>query len=166
MAFPGLIGVGAGWPAVVAVGLRGVIVTSPDGVEWNIQPSAAPANLIDAAWGGGQWVAIGLEGTILTSPDGIGWQPQNSNTRDALQAIAWSDSLRLFVVADASTPNVLTSPDGFTWTIQPLGIPNALLGIDWDGQQFIGVGYNGTIVTSSGSIMVLRIRKNRMPRPR
>ncbi len=140
---------GQGAP-LIAVGLDGIIVTSADGILWTVRRSGTTATLVDAAWDGAQGVVVGLNGTILTSPDGVTWTAQNSHTGDALQGIAWSGSI--FVVCDASTPNVLTSPDGVNWTVRPLGTADALLAIDWDGHQFVGAGYNGTIVTSPDGI--------------
>ncbi len=132
----GLLGVDAGELVggkgqeglLIAVGLDGIIVTSADGVLWTVRRSGTTATLVDAVWGGGQWVVVGMKGTILTSLDGTTWTTHDSHSGDALQGIAWSGSL--FVVSDASTPNVITSPDGITWTVRPLGTAGALQAID------------------------------------
>ena len=52
----------------VAVGLGGIILTSPDGVSWTQRTSGTRDWLIGVTHGNGLFVAVGEWGTILTSP--------------------------------------------------------------------------------------------------
>ena len=54
----------------VAVGLRGLIETSFDGVSWVVQNSPTENYLSDVAYGNNQYVIVGNFGTILTSQAG------------------------------------------------------------------------------------------------
>ena len=57
----------------VAVGVRGTIVTSPDGMTWTAQSSGTNRTLFGVACGNGTYLAVGESGVILQS-DSI-WQP-------------------------------------------------------------------------------------------
>jgi hypothetical protein len=50
------------------VGLGGVILTSPDGVNWTRQTPPTGNSLNGVTYGNGTFVAVGDCGTILTSP--------------------------------------------------------------------------------------------------
>ena len=52
----------------VAVGDGGVILTSPDGVNWTARVSGTYNSLFGVTYGNGTFVAVGDGGTILTSP--------------------------------------------------------------------------------------------------
>ena len=52
----------------MAVGWRGTILTSPDGVDWTEQTSPTRNDLFGVTYGKGTFVAVGDYGTILTSP--------------------------------------------------------------------------------------------------
>jgi hypothetical protein len=52
----------------VAVGSRGAILTSPDGVNWTAQTSPTSDDLSAVTYGNGTFVAVGYSGTIVTSP--------------------------------------------------------------------------------------------------
>jgi uncharacterized membrane protein len=75
-----LFGVTYGNGLFVAVGGRGTILTSPDGVTWTPRASGTDKFLFGVAHGNGLFVAVGWDGTILTSPDGVSWTPRASLT--------------------------------------------------------------------------------------
>jgi len=66
--FRTLHGVAHGNGLFVAVGYRGAILTSPDGVSWTAQTSGTGNWLEGVAYGNGRFVAVGDRGAILTSP--------------------------------------------------------------------------------------------------
>jgi Abnormal spindle-like microcephaly-assoc'd, ASPM-SPD-2-Hydin len=144
----GLFGLGSSGSLLVAVGLQGSILSTPDGLSWTARMSDAFNTLADVTWTGSQFVAVGLGGTILTSPDGISWATRKAGPSwEALQGVASSGAI--VVATSASQPQVFTSPDGVTsWTPHTGVAPHALLDIVWGGGLFVAVGYGGTIITS------------------
>ena len=63
-----LFGVAYGDGLFVAVGDRGIILTSPDGVDWTAQTSGTDHDLNGVTYGDGLFVAVGDRSIILTSP--------------------------------------------------------------------------------------------------
>ena len=60
----------------VAVGWDGVIVTSPDGVDWSYQDVYLDGQLCRegvtaVAWAGPHWVAVDANGGAVLSADGV-----------------------------------------------------------------------------------------------
>jgi len=90
----------------VAVGWRGTILTSRDGVRWVERPSGIEDFLQDVAYGNGTFVAVGEWGTILTSRDGVKWMQQPSGTDEDLQEVAYGNGTFVVVGNDA----LFTSP--------------------------------------------------------
>ena len=62
-----LMGVAYGNGRFVAVGRRGTILTSSDGVSWTERSSGTSQDLHGVTYGNGLFVAVGSGGTILTS---------------------------------------------------------------------------------------------------
>lgn len=99
----------------VAVGDRGVIQTSPDGVNWTQRLSSGTSgepNLYKVIFAGGRFVAVGDANSILTSTDGITWIATYSGGGGNLYGVAWSGTHYLAVGPDSMNSSV----DGITWT--------------------------------------------------
>jgi len=64
----------------VAVGNKGTVLTSPDGIAWTNQPAVTSRILYSITSGEDAYVAVGQEGTIITSMDGAAWIVRNSGT--------------------------------------------------------------------------------------
>lgn len=101
----------------VAVGDRGVIQTSPDGVNWTqrlsgVEASGGEWNLNKVIYAGGRFVVAGEANRILTSTDGITWTTAYSAGGSNLYGLAWSGTRYLAVGPDS----MITSTDGITWT--------------------------------------------------
>ncbi|MBL9208795.1 MAG: hypothetical protein JNN01_27165 [Opitutaceae bacterium] len=75
-----LWGVTYGGGRFVAVGERGVILTSNDGQTWIRQESGTTVWLLHVAYGSGQFIAVGDRETFLVSVDGVHWQRAKSVT--------------------------------------------------------------------------------------
>ena len=58
----------------VAVGERGTILTSPDGLAWTPRTSGTTAWLTSVAYGFNHYLAVGADRTILSSLDGSTWE--------------------------------------------------------------------------------------------
>jgi hypothetical protein len=87
MARPGSFGVRAGGRGVIAAGLNGTILVSPDGVGWAAQDSHTTDALQGIRWDGQQFIGVGYGGTIVTSAYGVSWFPQPSGTPANLVAV-------------------------------------------------------------------------------
>ena len=95
-------------------------MTSPDGVIWTTQTSAADIEWRSVAWGGptGQqkFVAVAENGTgdrVMTSPDGITWTTQTSAADNEWTQVAWggpTGQQKFVAVANSGTGDrVMTS---------------------------------------------------------
>nr|BCX00427.1 MAG: hypothetical protein KatS3mg041_0473 [Bacteroidota bacterium] len=62
----------------IAVGERGLLLTSADGLTWTRRASPTQSTLHGIAYGEGRFVAVGEGGSILTSEDGISWKRVSS----------------------------------------------------------------------------------------
>jgi len=143
----GLFGACSGPGSIVAVGLFGTVLSSPDGAVWTAHVSGTASTLAAVVWGGGQFVAVGLGGVILTSPDASNWTVRKTGpSGEALQGVAYSGFR--YVVTSASVAQVYTSTDGIHWLPQAVPGGHALLAVTWWANEFIAVGYGGTVLTS------------------
>ncbi len=137
----------------VAVGAKGTIVTSADGITWAAAANSATANDLYAVsvYSNSLWVAVGANGTVVTSNDGSTWKSVASNTALDLKGITYgtnSTTAALTFVAVGASGTLVTSPDAVTWTVQPAIGANTLAAVNY-GTQFIAVGANGSIFTST-----------------
>ena len=158
----------------VATGDRGTVMTSVDGVNWELElvPDAA-TNSVLLGLGGttNGLVAAGSGGRILFSPAGatnvvstnviagvthyatnpastlaIEWLAATTPTTNDLQAVA--ERSGLWVVGGASG-TVLTSTSGTNWAAQASGSTAFLSGAAALSNLFVLTGDRGTILTSS-----------------
>ena len=129
----------------VAVGERGSLQTSPDGVTWTLRGNET-IEFYGLAQGAGKYVAVGQFGRIYTSPDGVTWTERNSGVGAGLQSVTWSGST---FVAVGLSGTIITSPDGVTWTARASGKTTLLRQVTWAGGQFFAVGDAGVILQSA-----------------
>jgi hypothetical protein len=100
---------------LVAVGDRGRIITSTDGVVWTPRAAGVTTTLRGVAAGPTGFVAVGDSGTILQSADGTRWSPATSvPTTARLNAITRAQDF--FAVGDSGT--ILRFPDGRRWSTE------------------------------------------------
>lgn len=139
------------------------ILTSLDGIKWDLRASAAgcptldpnlcpdqtlnasPPDLDGVTWSTllTQFVAVGTEGTILTSHDGVTWGCQDFHVSETLAGIIRSRT-QYVVVGYAGT--IVTSPDGVNWTSVPItNTEYHLESVAWSSSQ----GY-GLLVQAAG----------------
>jgi hypothetical protein len=131
----------------VAAGNEGLVFTSPDGVAWTRPPPPTTNNLRSVAFGSGRFVAVGEGGgirtNILASVDGVTWTGQGPSP-GSLYSVTHAQGM--FVAVGGS---VLTSSDGLTWTNCPSPARDRLNAVTWGGGQFVAVGRNANIITST-----------------
>jgi len=142
----------------VAVGDRGTILSSPDGLIWTEQDfweSGTIENLNGVVYGEGNFVAVGDNGTILVSPDGQSWEERTpySGTVNNLIAVAYGNGIFVAVGDDylvSTIGKVLTSPDGLAWTVAS-DLAFTPSSITFGKGIFVAVG-GGSIATSSDGV--------------
>lgn len=137
----------------VAVGAKGTIVISGDGIKWAAAANSATANDLYAVthFGDSLWIAAGANGTLVTSTDGSTWKSVTSNTALDLKGVGVGVSTAtnaVMFVAVGANGTLITSPDAATWTAQTAIGTNTLSAVTY-GTQFIAVGANGSIFTST-----------------
>ena len=140
----------------IAVGERGAVLTSSNGMDWATHKSGLTADLNDIILAGGNYIAGGgWDGTLLQSVGATldNWQYSKTGHRWTLRSIAYN-GVNLYVAVgdgDTTTGSVLvTSPDGINWTAQAAGTGYPLLDVIWDDivGQFVIVGGSRTDNTS------------------
>jgi uncharacterized delta-60 repeat protein len=129
----------------VAVGQGGVIVSSTDGATWTTRTSGTNLFLLDVAHGNGAFVAVGSFGAVTRSTDGVTWSMVPRFTNSQMTSVRYSNGHFI-----ATGPNHLyyTSTDGLTWTGRFTGAFDPLLDTVQHGNQIVGVGNFGTILTA------------------
>jgi hypothetical protein len=141
-----LWGVCSGPQGFVAVGEKGAIVTSSDGVTWVSRTSGTSVWLLAVTWAQGVYLAVGDNGTLLASSDAVTWQTRTTGTLQRLNAIAFGDGTWV-IAGEAGT--VLTSPDGLTWTLNTVGEPMWLRGLAHGAGRFVISGQQGRIYVTT-----------------
>ena len=136
-----LQGVGYGADLFVVAGASGLLMTSPDGLTWTPRTSGTTVWISDVMYGNGYYVAVGNQ-RILRSSDGISWSFATNNVYFYRAAYCSG----VFKAAGANG-SIWTSGDGLIWEAETSGTTNVLRGISYAEDQFVAVGFNGTILT-------------------
>lgn len=159
--------VGGGWlnsvahgaGVFIAVGDRGTVFRSTDGLHWCPQRGKTQQSLLSVAYGHGHFVAVGSNsatsgnpaslGGVVTSPDGVEWTPHNlPSTIGGLTALTF-DGRRFLAAGIEGT--IAISADGITWDITRAAIPgttSTIQAITKFEDGYVAVGRNGTVLTS------------------
>jgi len=143
----------------------GVVLSgTADGLTWTqaAVSDTLTTPLTGVIYANGRFVAVG-NNQVMSSPDGVNWNALNteptgltSPTVD-LYNTAYGDNLFVTVgTYNTSTSSqeiedlgfIATSPDANTWTILP-NPPDYLSGVTYGAGQFVAVGREGEILTSS-----------------
>jgi len=136
----------------VAVGCDGLIITSPDGLNWTERSSPTKNRLRGITFGNNNFVAVGDDGTILTSTNGINWMSASSNYNKYLFSVTYGNNLFVAVGGDWDKNGIiLSSPDGIVWTVRMSGTYPSLFGVTFGNNTFVAVG-GGKILTSSDGV--------------
>lgn len=127
----------------VVVGDEGTILSSPDGVDWNLENNpAAPSRLDDVAFGNGVFVAIGRgPKMVLTSPDGQTWTKREPALSGCMEVIF--DGTRFTALLSGGF--IAVSTNGADWA-QPARVPvkNDVGGLAFGNGTHVEVGYKKT----------------------
>lgn len=154
--FDGFVAVGYGYQiigtpsAATTFANSGVVVISPDGVNWsNIQASAPKEPLYGIAADAIQMIAVGARGKIFTSSNGSNWLSVTSPTIKQLNDVIYSNNV---FVAVGDNGTIIRSTDGATWTVSSSTVTTNLYGVNFDGTRFVAVGDNSTILFSDDAV--------------
>jgi RHS repeat-associated protein len=137
----------------IAVGNNGVIMTSPDGINWTYQTSNTSENLYGVAYDM-YALAVGENGTALYSflfcTD---WTPvyPEINTNNTLFCVAEESNVSDWVVAGANGTIFTLTGYGGHWTDRSVNISQTFYGVDYlIYYKYIIVGSGGVLFTSDG----------------
>lgn len=133
----------------VAVGFKGAVFMSGDGVNWSKIESDTYHALNDVVWGMNRFVAVGDEGTILTSKDGVNWVKVESDTNSNLQSVEFNGE-QLVVVGNSGT--VLVSLNGMEWKRIRTATMESLMSVKWLNDKYMAVGGGMLILSSDDGI--------------
>ena len=128
-------------PLFVIVGQSGLILTSSNGLSWTPRTSGTSQYLSDVTYGNGYYVSVGNL-RILRSSDGVAW----SFATNSVYFYRAAYCSGVFKAAGANG-SIWTSTDGLTWEAETSGTTNTMRGISYAEDQFVAVGFNGTILT-------------------
>jgi hypothetical protein len=137
--YVGAMAVTEGAGQFVAVGWRGGIVTSADGLQWTFQPGGAQTQFEEywaVTYGGAGFVAVGFESPAngpaiaATSSDGAHWEKHTLPIQTTPRNVAYGNG----VYVAAGAPVSMVSSNGRDWT----AIPSVRAqGVAFGGGQFI-----------------------------
>ena len=145
----------------VAVGAKGTIITSNGGAGWAVVNSGTLNNLYGVTYANSKYVAVGAAGTLLTSFDGTTWTSVVPQTLADLKGVAYggasttngvTSGVNTFVAIGAAGTLVTSLDGGVTWALHtPISTLN--LNAVTYGHQFVAVGDNGGIFTSTDGLV-------------
>ena len=136
-----------------AVGDRGTILTSPNGIDWDLElvPNGV-TNTIFLGVGGSTniFLAVGSAGAIAWSTNLLIWTEITPRpTTNDLQGVAYANGQ--FIVSGGRGV-VLTSSNGVNWTSRTSGTTNFLSSLAPFPGGLVATGDRGTVLTSTNGI--------------
>jgi hypothetical protein len=137
----------------VIVGDEGIILTSPDGMEWSNRTFSQTHDYCNIIYANCMFVIIGTGGTIVTSSNGINWEERTSTVSSNLSSIVYGKQIFVCV---GSFGIILTSHDGSTWTPVTTNITGSLYGVVYGNEMFVAVGADGIFTSDDGFTWELR----------
>jgi hypothetical protein len=136
----------------VLPGSGGTILTSPDGVTWTSQFSGTTDSLWEAVYVDPMFVIVGDFGRVLKSFNTTSWSGLSIAAGGFLGAAYSGTEIIAVGPIQSSQARVYRSIDAFNnWSviIPVAGYGGTLWSVIWDSFQFIAVGDDGALFTSS-----------------
>ena len=134
----------------LAVGDCGTILSSPNGVDWDMElmPSAVTNSVLLGVGGSSNLLlAVGTQGTILWGTNVFLWNELSPRpTVNDLQGVCYDGSQFILTGGNGT---ILTSPDGTNWTSRTTPTSAFLMSVAAFPGGLVSVGENGVILTSS-----------------
>ncbi len=133
----------------VAVGDYGTILSSPNGVDWDLELapfSATNSVLLGVGGSSNLLLAVGSQGTVLWGTNVYLWRELSPRpTTNDLQGICF-DGGQFILTGGNGT--ILTSPDGTNWTARATATTAFLMSVAAFPGGLVCVGEDGVILTS------------------
>jgi hypothetical protein len=131
------------------------VMTSPDGITWTSQTSAANNSWISVTYGNGIFVAVSFDGgssQVMTSPNGTLWTlratPSSANEND-WWSVTYGNAMFVAVSETGTNNRVMTSLDGITWKTQDTSTVAGVWGaVTYGNGKFVAVAYDSGTVNS------------------
>lgn len=130
----------------LAMGERGSLLTSANGLHWTARNSGTDFALRSATGDGASFLVVGTGGLILGSPDGQAWSILSEGTRNSLEAVTGASSGFLAV---GERGQVSYSPDGQNWLERDPPLLQRGLGVAANGSMIVKVGQDGSLLSST-----------------
>lgn len=132
----------------IAVGDRATVMTSEDGIHWELE--LVPASLTNAVFlgvGGNatRQVIAGNQGRLMTSTNGVVWQAVTAPTDNDLQGVTFGHGQ--FIVTGGNG-TILSSDNGLQWTPRNSSTTAFLSSVVSFPGGFLASGSSGTILQS------------------
>ncbi len=123
------------------------VLTSPDGLDWQVRTVTSDASTIqwrDVTYGNGRYVAVSHYGKAMYSVDGINWTVSDM-AASGFYDVTFGGGKFVAVKNSATTgSNVQTSTDGVTWTLVDDVPGRNWSDITYAQDTFVAVGSSGT----------------------
>lgn len=136
----------------VAVGTRGLILTSKDGDTWITTKTTMTDSIWGIAYGNGRFVATAPHARVLTSTNGLEWKTNSVEIKGQMMSVYKVAFGSGQFVATGNGAKVWTSPDGLSWTLRIWNFAAFPYDITFADGQFVAVGFPGAVVTSEDGI--------------
>lgn len=140
----------------VAIGNGGVVLTSPEGVNWSLHApttNGAPADAVTGlVYGNSNFVAVsnsGSDGQVQFSPDGVTWGSMTVISSVAFNAVNYAKGTYVAVGQSGGSSVVVSSTNGIDWITRGLPSYGPLNAVVFGNGTFVAVGDAGTIVAST-----------------
>ena len=134
----------------VAVGDYGTILSSPNGVDWDLELvpfTATNAVLLGVGGSSNLLLAVGTQGTVLWGTNVFLWNELSPKpTTNDLQGVC-HDGTQFILAGGNGT--ILTSPNGTNWTRQTTPTSAFLMSVAAFPGGLVAVGQAGVILTST-----------------
>jgi hypothetical protein len=135
----------------IAVGDFGTILTSPNGIDWDVEltPSSATNSVLLGVGGSTNFfLAVGSQGTVLWATNTFLWNALPAPTTNDLQGVCF-DGSRFILCGGNGT--LLTSTNGTNWTQRATPANAFLMSVTTFNRSWVAVGEGGVILTSLDS---------------
>jgi hypothetical protein len=137
---------------LLAVGVSGLVASSPDGYAWGFHEKPSGEDLLGLSWTGERFVTVGEYGLLLSSPDGLAWDALSSDSLELSDLVEIEDVAMGGggFVAVGGYGVVVTSTDGTVWNRRPTAAPSGLHAVTATDFGYWAVGRYTVLWSATG----------------